>query len=368
MKSILVLEILCSLVALAACASPTPTQAPPTNAPAQNNASQPTNAPAPTELVIVTHDSFAVSQDVLQEFETANNVKVQILKSGDAGAALNQAILAGTSNPPGDVMFGVDNTFFSRALNADLFQAYKPNGADALPAQYILDSQFRLTPIDYGDVCLNYDIAWFKEKNLAPPQSLDDLTKPAYKNLLVVQNPATSSPGLAFLLATIGKYGADKYIDYWKQLRANDVAVSEGWQDAYYTKSTWSGKGDRPIVVSYATSPAAEVFFSEGKYTTPPTGNVLGDSACFRQIEFAGVFKNAKQPALAKKFVDYMLSARFQADVPTQMFVFPIMPDTKLPDWYKFAETPKQPAQVSAQDIDANRDAWVKAWTQAVLR
>jgi thiamine transport system substrate-binding protein len=309
-----------------------------------------------------------VSDDVLKEFETANNAKVQILKSGDAGAALNKAILAGTANPLGDAMFGVDNTFLSRALKADLFEPYKPNGADAIPAQFVLDPQFRMTPIDYGDVCLNYDIAWFKEKNIAPPQSLDDLTKPEYKSLLVVENPATSSPGLAFLLATIGKYGPDKYLDYWKQLRANDVAVSDGWEDAYYTKSTWGGKGDRPIVVSYATSPAAEVYFSNGKYTTPPTGNVLGDDSCFRQIEFAGVFKNAKHPELARKFIAFMLSTRFQEDIPTQMFVFPVNPNAKLPDFYKFAETPQHPAQVSAEDIDAHRDEWIKAWTQTVLR
>lgn len=358
MSKLIFYAVLLILVTLAACASPTPTTIPPTNAPAG----------APTELVVVTHDSFAVSEEALQEFERAHNAKVQILKSGDAGAALNKAILAGAANPPGDVMFGVDNTFLGRALNADLFAPYKPNGADAIPAPYVLDSQYRLTPIDYGDVCLNYDIAWFKEKNLNPPQTLDDLTKPEYKSLLVVENPATSSPGLAFLLATIAQYGADKYLDYWKQLRANDVAVSEGWEDAYYTKSTWSGKGERPIVVSYATSPAAEVFFSDDKYTTPPTGNVLGDNTCFRQIEFAGVFKNARQPALAQKFLDFLLSARFQADIPTQMFVFPVIPNTKLPDFYKFAETPKNPAQVSAQDIDANRDAWLKAWTQAVLR
>lgn len=146
------------------------------------------------------------------------------------------------------------------------------------------------------------------------------------------------------------------------------MAVSDGWEDAYYTQSTWGGKGSRPIVVSYATSPAAEVFFSDGKYTEPPTGNVLGDGACFRQIEFAGIFKNAKQPELAKKFLDFMLTTRFQEDIPTQMFVFPVNPNAKLPDFYKFAETPKKPATLSADAIDANRDRWIKEWTQAVLR
>ncbi len=347
-----------------------PTAVPPTGVEA-TSAAQPTptaGAAGVTELVVVSHDSFAASEDVIKEFENANNAKVQILKSGDAGAALNKAILAGAANPLGDVFFGADNTFLSRALNADLFESYQPASQSSIPAAFQLDSQSRLSPIDYGDVCLNYDKQWFQEKNIAPPQSLDDLTKPEYKSLLVVENPATSSPGLAFLLATIAHFGEDKYLDFWQQLRANDVAVSEGWEDAYYTKSTWSGSGDRPIVVSYATSPAAEVYFSDGKFTEPPTGNVLGDQSCFRQIEFAGVFKNAAHPELARRFLDFLLSPRFQADIPLQMFVFPVMPDTPLPDFYKFAETPAQPAQLDAAQIDAKRDEWIRAWTQTVLR
>lgn len=355
------------LIALVACQTATPT--PPT-------VDAPTNAPAPTatihiiptELVVVTHDSFAVSDDVLAEFQNANHVKVQILKSGDAGAALNKAILAGEANPLGDVFFGVDNTFLSRALNANLFEAYRAQGLEKIPSEYQRDPEARLTPIDYGYVCINYDKAWFLEKKLAPPTTLQDLTKAEYKGLLAVENPATSSPGLAFLLASISQFGADKYLDFWKQLRANDVAISEGWEDAYYNKSTWSGNGDRPLVVSYATSPAAEVFFSDGKLTEPPTGNVLGDGACFRQIEFAGIFKNARHPDMARRFIDFMLSEKFQNDVPMQMFVYPVNPNAQLPDFYKFAEKPNVPAQLDDAAIDANREKWIKEWTQAVLR
>lgn len=350
------------------CAAGTPTSVPTATPIIVPTAGPKPTIPPPGELVVMTHDSFAASEDVIKAFETANNVKVSILKSGDAGAALNKAILAKNS-PLADAFFGVDNTFLSRALKADIFEAYKPTQSSSIPKQFVLDPDFKLTPTDYGDVCLNYDVAYFKKKNIAPPQTLDDLTKPQYKSLTVVENPATSSPGLAFMLATVGQFGKDKYIDYWKALRANDVLITEGWEDAYYAKSSWGGKGgDRPIVVSYATSPAAEVFFSNGAATEPPTGNVLGDSACFRQIEFVGVLKGAKNAAAARKFVDYMLSTKFQEDVPTQMFVFPVMPDAKLPDFYKFAQTPKNPAIVSAADIEANRDAWIKAWTDAVLR
>jgi thiamine transport system substrate-binding protein len=336
----------------------------------------PTEAPTPTEtlgpnytdFVLVTHDSFAASENVIQAFEQANHVRVQVLKSGDAGAALNKEILAGANNPLGDAFYGVDNTFLSRALKANIYEPYKPAAASQIPAQYQLDPQFRLTPTDYGDVCLNYDIGWFKQKNLAPPQTLDDLTKSQYKSLLVVENPATSSPGLAFLLATIAHFGEDKYLDYWKQLRANDVAVSDGWDDAFNNRFTLSGKGDRPIVVSYGTDPGAEVYFGNGQYTEPPNAVISSDQSCFRQIEFVGVLKGAKHPDIARKWVDFMLNSQFQQDIPGQMFVFPVMPNTQLPDFFKWAVQAQTPAQITPDQIDANRDKWINAWTQAVLR
>lgn len=367
MKKI-ILGIAIATFALTACAQGTPTVAPtPTFIALPTAGARPT-VPPPTELTVMTHDSFAASETVIKAFEQSANVKLNILKAGDAGAALNKAILA-KGNPLADAFYGVDNTFLSRALQADIFTPYTPTLASQIPAQYVLDPAYNLTPTDYGDVCLNYDKAYFQKKNLAPPQTLQDLVKPEYKALTVVENPATSSPGLAFLLATVGQFGKDKYIDFWKALRANDVLVSDSWDDAYYAKSTWGGKGgDRPLVVSYATSPAAEVFFANGKLTEPPTGNVLGDGACFRQVEFVGVLKGAKNPDAAKKFIDFMLSQKFQADIPAQMFVFPVMPNTKLPDFYKFAEVAKNPAVVSAADIDANREAWIKAWTDAVVR
>jgi thiamine transport system substrate-binding protein len=351
---------------IAGCGTPVPTLAPtPITVPTAG--AKPT-VPPPTELTVMTHDSFAASDDVIKAFETSANVKLSILKAGDAGAALNKAILA-KGNPLADAFFGVDNTFLSRALQADIFTPYTPTNASLIPQQFVLDPTYALTPTDYGDVCLNYDRAYFQKKNIAPPQTLEDLIKPGFKSLTVVENPATSSPGLAFLLATVGHFGKDKYIDYWKSLRANDVLVSDSWDDAYYAKSTWGGKGgDRPVVVSYATSPAAEVFFSNGAATEPPTGNVLGDGACFRQVEFVGVLKGAKNPVAARKFIDFMLSQKFQQDIPAQMFVFPVMSDAKLPDFYKFAEKALKPAVISAADIEANRDAWIKAWTDIVLR
>ena len=311
------------------------------------------------------HDSFSVSEAVLKQFEQDNNAKVIVLKSGDAGAALNKAILSKNA-PIADVLYGVDNTFLSRALAANLFEPYASPALANIPDALKLDKDNRLLPVDYGHVVVNFDKAMG-----ATPASLKELADPKWKGKLVVQNPATSSPGLAFLMATIAAFPGDSaytWQQFWKDLRANDVFISPDWSDAYYTQfSGSSGKGPRPLVVSYQTSPAAEVFFSEGKLKEPPTGNIEGTA--FEQIEFVGILSGAKNRALAEKFVDFMLSTPMQKDIPLQMFVYPGANGTPLPDVFvQFAPAPKQVFTLSPDEIGKNREAWIEAWTKIVLR
>ncbi len=323
----------------------------------------------PQTLTVMTHDSFAATDTVIKAFEDANNAKVTFIKSGDAGAALNKAILTKQS-PLADVFYGVDNTFLSRALSADIYQPYDSPSLKAISPAFLLDPTKRALPVDYGDVCVNYDKAYFATLGLPAPASLEDLARPDFKGLLVTENPATSSPGLAFLLATVKHFGDPGYIGYWKTLRQNGLVVVDGWETAYYTNfSGSSGKGPQPLVVSYGTSPAAEVMFAKTPPSDAPTASVIGPDTCFRQIEFVGILKGTKQPLLARKFVDFMLSAKFQEDMPAQMFVLPVLPDIALPDEFtKYAQPATQPASLSPDEIASKRDAWIQAWTDAVLK
>jgi thiamine transport system substrate-binding protein len=336
---------------------------------ARQEALAPPTSSAAQPLTVMTHDSFAISAEVLAAFEAENNARVQFLKAGDTGTALNKAILS-KDNPLADVFYGVDNTFLSRALEEDIFEPYRSPLLGAIPDEFKLDPQSRMLPVDYGDVCLNYDQAYFAEKGIAPPTSLTDLLQPEYKGLLVVENPATSSPGLAFLLATIGAFGDPGYLDYWQGLVANDVLTVNDWETAYYTEfSGSSGKGPRPIVVSYDSSPAFEVIYAASPIDEPPTAAVVSDGSCFRQVEFVGILKGAKNRPLAEKWVDFMLSTQFQEDLPLQMFVFPVSPEAKLDEAFvKHLILPEKMATVSAQEIAANRESWIQAWTETVLR
>lgn len=323
----------------------------------------------PQTLIVMTHDSFAASKDVIAAFETANNAKVTFLPSGDAGAALNKAILS-KGAPLADVLYGVDNTFLSRALDADIFEPYDAPALKDIPMEFQLDPSRRELPVDYSDVCINYDKVYFAAHSLTVPQTLEDLTKPEYKGLLVMENPATSSPGLSFLLATIKHFGDPNYLEYWKELRQNGLVVVNGWETAYYTNfSGSSGKGSQPMVVSYATSPAAEVMFAASPLSDAPTASILGPDTCFRQIEFVGILKGTQQPALARKFVDFMLSVQFQNDMPGQMFVFPVNPAAHLPEAFaKYATLAANPASLDPAQIAAHREAWIQAWSDAVLK
>ena len=321
----------------------------------------------PQTLTVMTHDSFAVSDEVLAAFEAENNVTVTFVRSGDTGSAVNAAVLA-AGKPFADVFYGVDNTFLSRALEEDIFEPYDSPMLAGLPDEFKLDESKRALPVDYGDICLNYDLAYFEEHDLPVPTHLDDLLKPEYYGLLAVPNPASSSPGLGFLLATLGFYGGEGYLDYWQGLVDNDVKVVNDWETVYYTEfSRWGG--ERPIVVSYASSPPFEVLYSEEPIDSPPTGVLTSDRSCFRQIEFVGILKGTEHRALAEKWVDFMLSIPFQEDMPLQMYVFPVNPEAQLDQVFlDYLAVPENPVILDPQMIAEYREEWISRWREVVLQ
>ncbi len=316
--------------------------------------------PAPKEVVLLTHGSFALSDSVLESFTQATGLEVVVQSAGDAGTMVNQAILT-KDNPIADVIFGVDNTFLSRAIDNDIFTPYAAAGIENVDDDLQVPGN-TVTPIDFGDVCVNYDIESLVASDVPAPSSIAQLTDPIYKDMLVVEDPATSSPGLAFLLATIDAFPEGSSYDwreYWSDLFANGVSVASDWSEAYSTQFARSG-GDRPLVVSYASSPPAEVLF--GELSEAPTGIVT--DGCFRQIEYAGVLSGANNEAGARAFIDFLLSAPVQADIPLNMFVYPVLHGVDLPPVFsEFTVLPDSPTLMDPETIDANRERWIEEWT-----
>lgn len=314
-----------------------------------------------SRVVLVTHDSFAVRQELLDEFHEDTGITVDVRKVGDAGALTNQLVLT-KGSPIGDLAYGVDTTFASRALDEDVFAEYRSPEAEQGPQRYAIDETGRLTAVDVGDVCLNIDPAALAARNLPEPTRYADLTDPRYRDLLVVANPATSSPGLAFLLGTVAFFGEDRWAGYWQRLKANGMLVVSGWEEAYTQEfSGSSGKGPRPIVVSYASSPSAEI----GDDGTPRTKAML--DTCFRQVEYAGVLAGAKDPTSAERVLDFLLSERFQAEVADQMYVYPAREGVALPDaWQQAAPPPAEAASLPPAEVAQNRERWIDEWRATV--
>ena len=350
------------LAVLAAGCTATSAPSTPTSEQSTPTASTPTSGPTQSDtLTVLTHDSFYLPDETLAAFEQASGYRVEYVAPGDGGTLVNQLILTKEA-PLGDVVFGIDNTFAGRAVAAGVLAPYTspalPEEATALAA----DGAGVLTPIDYGDVCLNADLAWFADKGLAVPRSLDDLIEPEYADLLVVSNPASSTPGLAFLTTTIAAKGMG-YLDYWAQLKANGLKVVPGWTEAYTVEfSGSSGKGSRPLVLSYASSPASELD-SDGK---PRTANL--PDTCLRQVEFAGVVAGARNEVGARAFIDWLLSPEVQAQIPESMWMYPVDPEAPLPPaWAEFGTSVAEPWHVPAETIAANRDSWIRDWTATVI-
>jgi thiamine transport system substrate-binding protein len=321
----------------------------------------------PHEVVLVTHDSFVVPKNVRAAFERQTGLKWRILQGGDAGEALTKALLT-SGNPEGDVFFGVDNNLLSRALASNLFEPYDPAALEHVDAAYDLDHEHHVVPVDHSEVCLVYDRRWFTKHRMPPPQSMGQLVKREYARLTVVENPATSTPGLAFMLATKARFpGGNAWATYWSELRAGGVLVTDGWEEAYNERFSGSGHGKYPIVVSYSTDPAAAVYFAGKPLTQSPVA-IVQDS-CFGQIEFAGILTGARNEEGARKLVDFMLSPRFQAGMPLTMFVLPTRTGVPLPDVFRrFLPRIEHPLELSPATIGSNRDRWVKEWTQIVIR
>jgi thiamine transport system substrate-binding protein len=347
--------LLCAAFTMSACTS------------AEESPATPSASITPTvgsKLTVITHDSFSLPDELVSQFEAQTGIDVTFIAPGNAGTIVNQLILTKES-PLGDVVFGIDNTFAGRAISNGVLQPYtSPNlPTDAATTAALADNIGSLTPIDWGDVCLNADIAWYGERSLAIPATLDDLIKPEYANQLVVTNPATSSPGLAFLAATVGAKGEDGYLAYWQALADNGVRVSASWTDAYNVEFTAaSDTGAYPLVLSYASSPMYEVGDSGESATVAIPG------ACFRQVEYAGIIAGASNPLGAQLFIDWLLTAEVQSAIPDEMYMTPVSPDATLPaEWGKYVNVVTAPIWVSPALIEANRETWIEDWTEVVL-
>jgi thiamine transport system substrate-binding protein len=323
-----------------------------------------------SRVTLVVYDSFldeGTHVDALHRFSEETGIDVELLVAGDTGTMVAKAVLT-AGNPEGDVMWGVDNTYLSRVVEAGVFEPYEAAGLENIaPELRALVPEHEATPVDFGDVCVNYDIGWFADHDLEPPGDLESLAASEFADLFVVENPASSSPGLAFLMATVAEFGDEGWVAYWKRLVDNGVEVVDSWTEAYYERFSGAGDGPKPLVVSYGTSPPAEVLFADPPVDEAPTAVI--DPTCFRQVEFAGVLRGTDATDEARRLVDFLISEEFQSQIALNLFVYPAHTGVALPpEFTEFAVVPRHPYTLDPEAIAAGRDDWIETWTDTVLR
>ncbi|MBI4043074.1 MAG: thiamine ABC transporter substrate-binding protein [Deltaproteobacteria bacterium] len=308
------------------------------------------------ELVIYTYSSFTsewgLQPKVIPPFEKECHCKVRVVGTEDTGAMLNRLLLEGEKTKA-DVVIGIDNSLAHKALDGNLLLAYQPAGLSNVPEELLFDKSFRLIPFDYSYYAIIYD----SEKLPNPPRSLRELANPLYRRKIILEDPRTSTPGLGFLLWSVGVFG-EKYLEFWHSLKPNILTISPGWDMAYGMFT----KGEAPMVLSYITSPAYHrihekserykaALFSEGHYL---------------QIEGAGIVASTDQLELARKFIDYLLSVSFQQYVPLHNYMFPVNRKTPLPEAFTKLPMPKKTILLPPEQVRQSLDRWFQEWRAAL--
>ena len=311
------------------------------------------------DLTLYTYDSFnsewGPGPVVFKRFEEECKCKIKVVAPGDSGSMLNRAILE-KNNPRADLVLGINNSELDKSFQYGIWEPYRSPKMDRVPKMLQIDPEHRVTPFDYGYIAFVYD----SERIQEPPQSLEDLTAPRFRNRIVIENPKTSSPGLSMLHWTISVYGEENYLDYWKRLKPNLLTITDGWSAAYGMFT----KGEVPMVLSYVTSPAYHLEYEKTeRYRAAefPNGH-------YRQVEFAGILKGSKNPERAREFIDFMLSEGFQDAIPLTNWMFPVIQYQPLPDSFRVAPQPKTVAELAPSRVRDQNSRWLKDWSRSMSR
>lgn len=300
------------------------------------------------QLVIYAYDSF-VSEwgpgpKVMPKFERATGIKATLVSRGDSGQVLAAAIDE-KARPQADIIIGIDQYLLPQAVKAGILSPYKPLGIESVPPEIPFDPEYRAIPYDYG----HFAIIWDSKSSIEPPASLSDLAKPEYRGKLILMDPRSSTVGLGFLSWTVSAFG-DGWEDYWKSLKPSILTIASGWDSGYGLFT----KGEAPLVLSYSTSPAYHVY-ADGtdryKALEFADGHIL-------QIECAAILKGAKNRKNAEKFMDFMVSADFQEEIPLTNWMYPARADVALPECYAAAVKPEGLAAPTAESLAAAIAAW----------
>lgn len=218
------------------------------------------------------------------------------------------------------------------------------------------DPHGRVLAYDTGYISLVYD-----ETVVDAPETLDDLTEPAYEDALLAQNAQSSDPGRAFLLWTIDAYGEDGYLDYWRALGDNGIRILDDWTESYYGSYM---NENRPMVVSYSTD---QVYASAEGYDMSRHQVAFPDDQGYANPEGMGIFENAAELDLAYAFLDFALSSEAQGVIAQRNVQFPAVTSENVDldeEFDRYAHEPPEAVTVGYETLRGKLDGWVEDWAR----
>ncbi|MBJ23765.1 MAG: hypothetical protein CMB64_03760 [Euryarchaeota archaeon] len=330
-----------------------------------------------TELVIATYDVYALTDEMIGDFENQTGITVSMIKLDDAGSVLDYLIQnKGTETI--DLAIGLDNTYLQTAIKQGVLTEHLANNLDNISQDALApyNGPFAV-PFDMGHVCLNYDSSIVDGQNMTVPTSLWNLTEEEWRGKVAIPSPITSSPGRAFMLATLDYFNSlgestSEFEEWWSAMEENDVIITSGWSEAYETHYTGGyGEyeagyvGDAHITVSYCHSPGVESWYN-GNWTKSAALNLPKTS--FFQVEYISSVMGGDQQSSAL-FIEFLLSEDINSNMPVQNSMYSVLEGFDLPEenGYLFHSIiPNEPSEISMIEIEENMESWLLLWNKAM--
>lgn len=324
-------------------------------------------------ITILDHGAFDYAFGAAKPlFEQLTGATVTNHAADDAGTALQlaaQDIAAGGGTF--DILYGVDNVLMGQAIKEGVFAPYTPLQAQRVQQEYrfvpTIDGAWAATPVDTGFIAINVD-----PRSGITVDSMDDLV--THADEFVTQDPRFSSPGLGFLISTVATYGEGGYLDYWADLLDGGVTITSGWTEAYenrfsggYLAGETGTTSDKPIVTSYTTSPAYEIFNDPEKQENDV---LTAPESTFRQIQTMGILAGSDNRAAAEAWIEFTLTPDFQKLAAEYNAIYPVVAGDAIQasvDDVFAGNDPAPgsftPADFTTKELGDNAEGWVEAWT-----
>jgi len=309
------------------------------------------------ELVVYTYDSmvseYGLGPKIIPKFEEQCNCKIKMVSKGDAGQVLTTLVLE-KENPKADVVIGLDNSLIQKAIEKKVLEEFTPKNIGIVPKDIGFYKKGFLTPFDYGFIAFVFD----SKKIEAELNEFDSLLDSRLEKKIVIQNPRTSSPGLALLFWSIEVYGDPGYKEFWKEFKPNILVVTDGWDES----AGLFRAGEAPMYLSYATSPAYYAEFEDINHFLAAEF----EEGHYIQVEGIGIVKGTKNRKLAEQFIEFMLTEEAQKEIPFTQFMFPVNKNIELPKAFEYAVMPDKKLELDPELIEEKQEEWISEWEKII--